>query len=68
MKTPQAIMGIALVVLVFLLFTSLRQRAPVYDASDEVAVQGGVQDLQQFLSPLRLPISPSRHFLQTIDL
>jgi hypothetical protein len=40
MKTPEAIMGIALVVLVFLLFTSPRQRAPVYDASDEVAVQG----------------------------
>jgi DNA/RNA endonuclease YhcR with UshA esterase domain len=52
MKTPQTIMGIAFVVLVVLLFTSPRHRAPVYDASDEVTVQGVVQDVQQFYCPI----------------
>jgi DNA/RNA endonuclease YhcR with UshA esterase domain len=52
MKIPQTIMGVALVVLVILLFTSPRHRAPVYDASDEVTVQGVVQDVQQFYCPI----------------
>jgi hypothetical protein len=52
MKTPQAIMGIASVVLVVLLFTSPRRHAPVYDASDEVTVQGVVQDVQEFYCPI----------------
>ena len=52
MKTPQTILGIALVVLVVLLFTSPRQRAPAYDSSDEVSVQGIVQDVQQFYCPI----------------
>lgn len=52
MKTPQTIMGIAFVILVVLLFTSPRQRVPTYDASDEVTVQGVVQDVQQFYCPI----------------
>ena len=52
MKTPQTIMGIALVVLVVLLFTSPRQRAPAYDASDVVTMHGIVQDVQQFYCPI----------------
>ena len=52
MKTPQMILGVALVVLVVLLFTSPRQRAPAYDSSDEVSVQGIVQDVQQFYCPI----------------
>ncbi len=52
MKTPQTIMGIAFVVLVVLLFTSPRQRVPVYNASDEVEVQGVVQDVQEFYCPI----------------
>ena len=51
MKTPQTILGVALVVLVVLLFTSPRHRVPMYDASDEVTVQGTVQDVQQFYCP-----------------
>lgn len=52
MKTPQTIMGIAFVILVVLLFTSPRHRVPTYDASDEVTVQGVVQDEQQFYCPI----------------
>jgi hypothetical protein len=52
MKTPQTIMGVAFVVLVILLFTSPRQRVPVYDTSDEVTVQGVVQDVQLFYCPI----------------
>jgi len=52
MKTPQTIMTVALVVLVILLFTSPRRRAPKYDPSDEVTVQGAVQDVQQFYCPV----------------
>ena len=52
MKTPQTILGIGLVVLVVLLFTSPRQRAPAYDSSDEASVQGIVQDVQQFYCPI----------------
>lgn len=52
MKTPQTILGVAFVVLVVLLFTSPRQRAPAYDSSDEVSVQGMVQDVQQFYCPI----------------
>ena len=52
MKTPQTIMGIASVILVVLLFTSPRHRVPAYDASDEVTVQGVVQDVQQFYCPI----------------
>jgi hypothetical protein len=52
MKTPQTILGVAFVVLVVLLFTSPRQRAPAYDSSDEVSVQGIVQDVQQFYCPI----------------
>jgi hypothetical protein len=37
---------------VVLLFTSPRQRAPAYDSSDEVSVQGIVQDVQQFYCPI----------------
>jgi hypothetical protein len=57
MKTPQTILGVAFVVLVVLLFTSPRQRAPAYDSSDEVSLQGIVQDVQQFYCPNRGPIS-----------
>jgi hypothetical protein len=52
MRTPQTILSIALVVLVALLFTSPRRRAPTYDASDEVTMQGVVQDVQQFYCPI----------------
>jgi DNA/RNA endonuclease YhcR with UshA esterase domain len=52
MKAPQTIMGIALVILVVLLFTSPRHRVPTYDASDEVTVQGVVQNVQQFYCPI----------------
>lgn len=52
MKTPQTIMGIAFVILVVLLFTSPGHRVPTYDASDEVTVQGVVQDVQQFYCPI----------------
>lgn len=52
MKTPQTIMSVALVILGVLLFTSPRHRAPMYDASDEVTVQGVVQDVQQFYCPI----------------
>src|SRR6202140_2264619 len=52
MKTPQTILGIAPVVLVVLLFPSPRQRAPAYDSSDDVSVQGNVQDVQQFYCPI----------------
>ena len=52
MKTPQTIMAVAFVILVVLLFTSPRHRAPMYDASDEVTMQGVVQDVQQFYCPI----------------
>lgn len=52
MKTPQTILSVALVVLVILLFTSPRHRPPKYDPSDEVTVQGVVQDVQQFYCPI----------------
>ena len=52
MKTPQTIMSIAFVILVVLLFTSPRHRVPTYEASDEVTVQGVVQDVQQFYCPI----------------
>jgi len=52
MKAPQMIVGVALVVLVVLLFTSPRHRVPVYDASDEITVQGVVEDVQQFYCPI----------------
>jgi len=53
MKIPQMIMGGALVVLVILLFAkSPMQRAIVYNPSNEVTVQGVVQDVQEFYCPI----------------
>jgi DNA/RNA endonuclease YhcR with UshA esterase domain len=53
MKIPQMIMGGALLVLVILLFThSPMQRTTAYNASDEVTVQGVVQDVQEFYCPI----------------
>jgi len=52
MQTPQTILAVAFVILVVLLFTSPRHRAPTYDASDEVTMQGVVQDVQQFYCPI----------------
>ncbi len=53
MKIPQMIMGGALLVLVILLLThSPMQRRIAYSASDEIAVQGVVQDVQDFYCPI----------------
>jgi DNA/RNA endonuclease YhcR with UshA esterase domain len=53
MRIPQIIMGVALVVLVILLFThSPMQRALAYNPSNEVTVQGVVQDVQEFYCPI----------------
>jgi DNA/RNA endonuclease YhcR with UshA esterase domain len=53
MRIPQMIMGCALVVLVILLFTDGPvQRAPAYNAANEVTVQGVVQDVQEFYCPI----------------
>jgi|HubBroStandDraft_2_1064218.scaffolds.fasta_scaffold172535_2 hypothetical protein len=52
MKTPQTILAVAFVILVVLLFTSPRHRAPMYDASAEVTMQGVIQDVQQFYCPI----------------
>jgi DNA/RNA endonuclease YhcR with UshA esterase domain len=52
MKAPQTIMGVALAVLVVLLFTSPRHRIPAYDVSDVVTVQGVVQEVQEFYCPI----------------
>jgi len=47
------IMGCALAVLVILLFApSPLQNAPAYNASNEVTVQGVVQDVQEFYCPI----------------
>jgi hypothetical protein len=48
MRIPQIIMGIGLVLLVVLLFTSPRHRAPAYSAWNEVTVQGTVEGVQEF--------------------
>jgi hypothetical protein len=53
MRIPQMIMAGAVVVLVILLFTnSPMQRAPGYNASNEVSVQGVVEDVQEFYCPI----------------
>jgi len=53
MRIPQMIVGGGLVVLVILLFTnSPTQHAPAYNASNEVTVQGAVQDVQEFYCPI----------------
>jgi len=52
MRIPQIIMGIGLVLLVVLLFTSPRHRAPAYSAWNEVTVQGTVEDVQEFYCPI----------------
>jgi DNA/RNA endonuclease YhcR with UshA esterase domain len=52
MKIPQTIMSVAFVILVVLLFTSPRHRVPMYEASDEVTIQGTVQDVQEFYCPI----------------
>jgi len=52
MRTPQMVMGTAVVVLVVLLFTSPRHRVPVYSTSNEGILQGVVQDVQEFYCPI----------------
>ena len=53
MRIPQMIMAGAVVVLVILLFSnSPMQRAPGYNASNEVSVQGVVEDVQEFYCPI----------------
>ena len=52
MKLPQIVMSIGLVVLVVLIFTSPRHRAPAYNAWNEVTVQGTVEDVQEFYCPI----------------
>lgn len=52
MRTPQIVMGTAVVVLVVLLFTSPRHWVPAYSASNERTVQGVVQDVQEFYCPI----------------
>ncbi|MGA7907943.1 MAG: hypothetical protein WCA16_11100 [Candidatus Sulfotelmatobacter sp.] len=53
MRIPQLIMGTALVVLVILLLVnSPRQRSAAYNVADEVAIQGTVQDVQDFYCPI----------------
>ena len=50
MRTPQMVMGTAVIVLVVLLFTSPRHRVPVYSTSNEGVLQGVVQDVQEFIA------------------
>jgi hypothetical protein len=52
MRTPQIVMGTAVVVLAILLFTSPRYWVPVYSASNEQTVQGAVQEVQEFYCPI----------------
>lgn len=52
MRTPQIVMGTAVVILVVLLFTSPRPRVPVYSTSSEGILQGVVQDVQEFYCPI----------------
>lgn len=52
MRTPQIVMGTAIVILVVLLFTSPRHRVPVYSTSSEGILQGVVQDVQEFYCPI----------------
>lgn len=52
MRTPQMVMGTAVVILVVLLFTSPRHRVPVYSTSNEGILQGVVQDVQEFYCPI----------------
>lgn len=52
MRTPQMVMGTAVVILVVLLFTSPRHRVPVYSTSNEGVLQGVVQDVQEFYCPI----------------
>jgi len=53
MRIPQMIMGGAGIVLVILLCThSPMQRSLAYNPSDEVTVQGFVQDVQEFYCPI----------------
>jgi DNA/RNA endonuclease YhcR with UshA esterase domain len=53
MRIPQMIMAGAVVVLVILLFSnSPMQGAPGYNASNEVSVQGVVEDVQEFYCPI----------------
>jgi hypothetical protein len=52
MRTPQMVMGTAVVILVVLLFTSPRHRVPVYSTSNEAILQGVVQDVQEFYCPI----------------
>ncbi|MFZ0198812.1 MAG: hypothetical protein WB523_06380 [Candidatus Sulfotelmatobacter sp.] len=52
MKLPQIVMSVGLVLLVVLIFTSPRHRAPAYTAWNEVTVQGTVEDVQEFYCPI----------------
>lgn len=52
MRTPQMVMGTAVVILVVLLFTSPRHRVSVYSTSNEGILQGVVQDVQEFYCPI----------------
>jgi hypothetical protein len=52
MRTPQIVMGTALLVLAVLLFTSSRHRVPVYSTSNQGSLQGVVQDVQEFYCPI----------------
>lgn len=52
MRTPQIVMGTAVLVLAVLLFTSPRHRIPVSNTSNEGLVQGVVQDVQEFYCPI----------------
>lgn len=53
MKIPQMILGCALIVFAILFFAPTpMQHAPAYNASNEVTVQGAVQDVQEFYCPI----------------
>ena len=52
MRTPQIVMGTAVLVLAVLLFTSPRHRVHFYNTSNEGILQGVVQDVQEFYCPI----------------
>jgi hypothetical protein len=52
MRTPQMVMGTAVVILVVVLSISPRHRVPVYSTSNEGVLQGVVQDVQEFYCPI----------------
>lgn len=53
MRTIRVIMGMAIVVLIVLLFAnSPRRGAPAYNVTPEMSVRGVVEDIQEFYCPI----------------